>query len=156
MMMPCSRAKTTASMDFWLVCPSRIRMCFSSGLGFTMLAKCFNQSGEVSVSIHPDAHTLTIEPVGAPFIRLSFMRFLLNTNIGGRLVPAALAAHMTVTLLPRSPLTALPTLRSPFAARIRCGVCTVETPVSSAFQILPGFYFTTVFHILHSSSLHCL
>ena len=91
-------------------------------------------------SVHPDGLQHPRDCGGAPFISVSTIRLRGNTNIGGKCVPEADIAQITVTVLPRSPLVILLTCFAPFEATIFPGSWTVDIPVSSMFHTWLGRY----------------
>ena len=141
-MMPCSLAKSIASMVLWLSCPSSRRMCGSSFDQPAIEDKCFSQVMNVMESMYPDPRSLTTPsaPAGAPFTRASGILLRGNTNRGGMKAPAALMQHRAVMFFSRSPLDTFRTCRAPVLHTTFPGFETVVNPVSSQFHMRVGPY----------------
>ena len=137
-MTPCSFAMSISST--LLVCvawPSKIS---STGLSFVAPLNCMNffiQLMKSSVWIHPLGWHTAHAPGGAPSINSGFMRCRGNIIMGGMYCPAAEQQITEVTSCPLSAEVIEPICLFPLVATtLESDFGTVETPVSSQFQIL--------------------
>lgn len=121
-------------------CPSIMTICREVGEQLVNWTKCCSHLTNRLASVHPDGLQHPRDCGGAPFISVSTIRLRGNTNIGGKCVPEADIAQITVTVLPRSPLVILLTCFAPFEATIFPGSWTVDIPVSSMFHTWLGQY----------------
>lgn len=104
--------------------------------GFVNHKKLSNHLENIRICIHPDICQDESEPGGACFIKIGESFFMGTIKYGGTKEPPAL---MQLTTVIREPLPAdviYSICLFPFAAKILgCLLRTIDTPVSSTFQI---------------------